>query len=89
MTGLEHVAPQPLDVFQTRDRFDTINNFYGGQLGARAEYRMGAFFVAARGTVALGNMHESVEINGATTTDDTAAVTRLVELHLRFHTYRM
>ena len=38
------VAPVPLPLFSgndifVSDRFDTQNNFYGGQLGARAEFR--------------------------------------------------
>jgi hypothetical protein len=48
------------------DEFDTHNRFYGGQVGARAEYWWGRFFTDALAKVALGSTHESVTINGAT-----------------------
>jgi hypothetical protein len=48
------------------DQFDTRNQFYGGQLGARAEYRWGRLFVNATGSVALGTDHETIDIHGAT-----------------------
>jgi hypothetical protein len=48
------------------DQFDTRNQFYGGQLGARGEYRRGNAFVDIAGSVALGTMHEEVEIQGST-----------------------
>jgi hypothetical protein len=49
------------------DSFSTRNQFYGGQLGLDGEYRMNRFFVGGRVKVALGVMHEVVNINGATT----------------------
>ena len=48
------------------DQFDTHNYFYGGQVGAQAEFCWGRVFVDARGTVALGVTHEVVDIQGAT-----------------------
>jgi hypothetical protein len=35
-TDSPNIPPEPLDVFQTKDRFDATNNFYGAQLGVRA-----------------------------------------------------
>jgi hypothetical protein len=49
------------------DDFHTRDQFYGGQIGARGEYRLGRFFVDAMGKVALGDIHQVVEINGTTT----------------------
>lgn len=46
------------------DQFNTRNQFYGGQLGARAEVRRGPWFANVRGTVALGNTHQVVNIFG-------------------------
>ncbi len=46
------------------DRFDTRNQFYGGQLGAAAEFRRGPWFLDVRGTVALGNTHQEIAISG-------------------------
>lgn len=47
------------------DQFNTRNRFYGGQVGARAEYRTGILFVNASGKIALGNMNETADIAGA------------------------
>jgi hypothetical protein len=56
----------PGDQFTVQDRFDTRNQFFGGQLGAAAEYRRGPWSVEIRGKVALGDMHQVLDINGAT-----------------------
>ena len=50
-----------------RDTFDTTNRFYGGFIGARAEYWRDRFFVNATGGIALGNNHQIVRIGGTTT----------------------
>jgi hypothetical protein len=52
--------------FQVLDQFDAQNRYYGGQLGARAEYRQDRFFVDFLGKLALGWTHEVVGINGST-----------------------
>lgn len=49
------------------DQFDTRNQFYGGQVGLRAEVWQGRFFANVTGKVALGETHQTVDINGATT----------------------
>jgi hypothetical protein len=48
------------------DQFDAHNRFYGGQIGARAEYRRGNAFANVVGKVALGETHEVIGINGTT-----------------------
>ena len=58
------------DVFQTFDHFQTTNNFYGGQLGARASFENSRLFVNATGKVALGGTQEYVRVNGGTFTND-------------------
>jgi Putative beta barrel porin-7 (BBP7) len=65
-----NVAPAPPDIFATRDRFRTENDFYAGQLGARAEYRHGSWYAQATGKLALGNVHQQTEITGLLTTND-------------------
>lgn len=57
-------------VFNAQDQFRTLNDFYGGQLGIRAEYPLDRFFVRATGKLALGDMHQSVAISGVTQTQD-------------------
>jgi hypothetical protein len=48
------------------DQFATHNRFYGGQVGARAEYRWNRMYADLRGLVALGTTHQVVGINGTT-----------------------
>lgn len=49
------------------DRFDTRNNFYGGQVGMRGEVRRGRMFVEVQSKVALGVTNQVVDIQGSTT----------------------
>ncbi|MCI0464243.1 MAG: BBP7 family outer membrane beta-barrel protein [Gemmataceae bacterium] len=60
----------PDDVFVTFDGFDARNRFYGGQLGARVEWRSSRFFVRATGKVALGSVRQEVDIGGNLRTND-------------------
>jgi hypothetical protein len=52
--------------FTVVDRFETRNNFYGGQIGARAEWQRGRCFVNLLGKVALGVTQQTVRISGTT-----------------------
>jgi hypothetical protein len=52
--------------FGVSDQFNTRNRFYGGQVGARAEFWRGGLFVNVRGTVALGRTDQVVEVAGGT-----------------------
>jgi hypothetical protein len=52
------------DHILVNDRFNTRNQFYGGQLGVVGEYHYGAWFVEGRGKLALGANHETVDIFG-------------------------
>jgi len=49
------------------DRFATRDQFYGAQLGGRAEFRCGNFFLNLTGKAAVGPMHEVVTVNGSNT----------------------
>jgi hypothetical protein len=49
------------------DRFDTRNYFHGGQVGAVAEWRRDRWVVQGTVKVALGNMHQRIDIAGRTT----------------------
>ena len=65
-----HGFPDPPGLFDDLfDDFETRNIFSGAQVGARAEYGIGKWFVNATGKVALGDMHEVVNINGANVTN--------------------
>jgi hypothetical protein len=49
------------------DSFRTRNQFYGGQVGTRGEWRFGPLFVGGQTSIALGPNHEVTSIVGATT----------------------
>jgi hypothetical protein len=49
------------------DEFRTHNHFYGGQIGARAEYMYQRFFLDVVGKVALGATNQQVAIAGGLT----------------------
>jgi hypothetical protein len=52
--------------FRVNDQFNTRNRFYGGQVGARAEFRSGGLFVNVLGKVALGATNQVVDVAGST-----------------------
>jgi hypothetical protein len=56
-------------VLNTQDQFDTDNRFYGWQVGVRGEYRLGSLFVDASAKIALGDMDQTVTVNGAAVTN--------------------
>lgn len=58
------------DIWQTTDRFETSNNFYGVQAGLRASFEQSAFLADASAKVAIGAMRQSVGIAGTLVTDD-------------------
>jgi hypothetical protein len=60
----------PHSVFLSDDEFSTINQFYGGQVGARVEYGVGRATMTLTGKVALGTMQEQVNIKGSLATND-------------------
>ncbi len=46
------------------DRFRTRNQFYGGTIGFRTEYRLGPAFANLTTIVGMGNNHQVVDIDG-------------------------
>src|SRR5207244_846284 len=52
--------------FDLFDQFDTNNRFWGGNVGIKGEARLGKFYTAFTGKVAIGGVQEVVTINGAT-----------------------
>jgi len=61
------ISPEfPGDNIAVADRFDTNNNFYGGQLGGRAEVRWRRWFLNGFAKVALGDSSQAVDIHGLT-----------------------
>lgn len=68
-TSSPNVTP-PEGVFQTYDKFNVQNNFYGGQIGGSIDYSFDCFSVNVKAKVALGAMCEELGISGATFTND-------------------
>jgi len=64
-TGVNLPFIGPNETSRFSDQFGTRNQFYGGQLGLRAEWTNGTFFASAMGKVALGVNHEEVTVNGS------------------------
>jgi hypothetical protein len=47
------------------DRFRTRNQFFGGFMGFRGEYRFGAAFLALSARVGIGNNHQTIDVDGS------------------------
>ncbi len=71
-TSSPSLPPFPPSFFITRDRFETRNDFYGGQLGLRTESNIGRFFLLGAAKVALGSISQTTRISGALITDSFA-----------------
>ena len=52
--------------FQIQDRFRTTNAFHGGQIGLKGEHWRGRAVLGWNVSVAFGNVHQSIDIGGAT-----------------------
>jgi hypothetical protein len=61
------------------DRFDTHNQFYGGQIGANAEWRRGPWSLDAHFKFAIGGTDQAVDIDGGQ---------RITSLNGRVQTFR-
>jgi hypothetical protein len=48
------------------DQFQTVNNFYGGQLGVEGGWRFNRWTINVRSKFALGAMQQTADVNGAT-----------------------
>ena len=60
------------------DHYGTRNEFYGGQLGARVDYSTGCWVVSALGKIALGSMHEVIDLSGFTSATGAGGANGLV-----------
>jgi hypothetical protein len=58
--------------FALTDRFSAKNAFDGGQIGWDAEFRRNRWFLDLKTKIALGNVHQTVNIAGATVITDPA-----------------
>jgi hypothetical protein len=58
--------PIPQGEIQVFDRFTTQNTFNGGEVGLGAEMGLAGWSLGAETRLALGNMHQTLEIDGRT-----------------------
>ncbi len=56
--------PFPNSFVKVSDRFNTTNNFYGGQIGLASEYRYGRWSLGVRGKLGLGWTHQTLRVAG-------------------------
>lgn len=64
------IAPFPKDVWETTDRFDTTNDFYGLQAGLRGRFEEGRLFAEGVVKVAVGAMAQKADVSGSLVTND-------------------
>jgi hypothetical protein len=69
------MPPAPITEYQLSDQFKTNNDFEGGQLGAKLGLTRGPWTFDGAFKLAVGNVHEYVNINGSTTIIDVATQT--------------
>lgn len=65
LSFLNGAVPRGLTL-ATIDDFRTRNQFYGGQVGAQGEYRLGGVLLGASLKLAVGNTHQGVHVSGST-----------------------
>lgn len=64
--GFLGVPVPPPDIVSITDRFETRNQFYGAQVGTRAQVFAGRFIGDLVGKIGLGSTHQQVTIGGGT-----------------------
>ena len=69
-TSSPYIPPFPVDIWDTTDRFEATNSFYGAQVGLRARIADGPWFGTGTAKVALGAMAQAVDISGSLVTND-------------------
>ena len=57
----------PVAMLSLSDSFNTRNQFYGGQIGSRINWRSDLFALDVTGKLAIGATHQSVDIQGTST----------------------
>ncbi|MCC6196020.1 MAG: BBP7 family outer membrane beta-barrel protein [Burkholderiales bacterium] len=73
-TNSPYLPPTPAGVWTTADIFDASNKFYGGQIGARGNWRQGNWMMNGAVQVALGGMVQDMSVQGSLVTDDFQSV---------------
>src|SRR5262249_40239420 len=79
VVGFNGSVLQPPGSLGILDQFVTRNQFYGGQIGTRAEYERDALFVHLLGKLGLGGTHQDGFINGTSTLGKTGGPNAMVQ----------
>ncbi|HKA35930.1 MAG TPA: BBP7 family outer membrane beta-barrel protein [Thermoanaerobaculia bacterium] len=69
-TSSPFIPPQAVDIWQTTDRFETRNNFYGVQGGIRAHWERERFRVGGAIKLGIGGTVQKVDVSGFLLTND-------------------
>ena len=69
-TSSPFIPPQAADVFETTDRFEARNNFYGVQGGIRAHWERGRFSAGGALKLGIGATVQKVDVDGFLLTND-------------------
>ncbi|HEV3439787.1 MAG TPA: BBP7 family outer membrane beta-barrel protein [Gemmata sp.] len=69
------VVDNSLVVNNRTDQFNTRNSFYGGQVGARSEFRFDQLSLFVGAQVGLGDMSEVVDVNGFSNNTTLSSIT--------------
>ncbi|HXJ81812.1 MAG TPA: BBP7 family outer membrane beta-barrel protein [Candidatus Methylomirabilis sp.] len=69
-TSSPFIPPIPVDIWNTTDKFDAFNNFYGAQLGVRARFDWGRWFANGAVKFGMGAMRQTVNVSGFLETND-------------------
>ncbi|MHB1949269.1 MAG: BBP7 family outer membrane beta-barrel protein [Gammaproteobacteria bacterium] len=63
-------GPTAGQFFNSHDLFDNVDNFYGFNFGLQTKYDSSQIYGLASARLAVGNMNESVQINGSSSTSN-------------------
>lgn len=69
-TSSPFIPPQAADIWETTDRFEARNNFYGVQGGVRARWQRERFSAGGAIKLGIGGTVQKVDINGFLLTND-------------------
>jgi hypothetical protein len=65
------------DIISIRDLFETLNQFFGGQVGLRGETRWGPLTLGGVAKAGIGSTRQDVKITGHTALTDSTGLTHL------------
>ena len=61
------ITTTPATLLSLSDQFNTRNQFYGGQIGARLNWESDRFGLDVTGKLAIGATHQTIDVSGSST----------------------